>query len=103
MPRWLSRLTLEVTATKVERLQEITDEDARAEGCGLYVVGHGFITEHELRDDPGYSVYLAPRQGFEVVWRELHGDEAWDQNPAVVCLSFNAIRRNIDAINDKAA
>lgn len=102
MPRWASRLTLTVTDVRVQRLQEISEEDAVAEGVGLYVPGHGFITESELRADPGYSNFLAPRMGFEAVWSEIHGPDAWDANPWVAAIGFTVHRCNIDRMgNDR--
>lgn len=98
MPRWASRLTLLVTAVKVERLQDISEEDAKAEGAGLYVPGHGFITQDELRGDPGYSNFLAPRLGFEVIWTEINGPGAWQANPWVAVITFETHRCNIDKL-----
>lgn len=97
MPRWASRLTLLVTDVRVERLQDISEKDARAEGVGLYVPGHGFITESELRCDPGYSNFLDPRLGFETIWSEIHGPDAWARNDWVTAITFRTIRANIDA------
>lgn len=101
MPRWASRLTLIVAATKIEPLQAISEADAKAEGCGLYVPGHGFIEPHELAE--GYSNYLAPRMGFEEIWNILHGADSWQSNPEVVALTFRVIKANIDAPEAKAA
>ena len=98
MPRRISRLTLIVEDVRVERLQEISKEDARAEGAGLYVPGHGFIDYDELRADPGYSNFLAPRMGFEAIWSEIHGSDAWDQNPWVAAISFRVVKANIDTM-----
>ena len=102
MPRWASRITLTVTETRRQRLQEISEDDAKAEGCGLYVAGHGWITMEELRADPGYSVYLVARHGFQDIWRNLHGRESWDKNPEVIALTFTVQQCNIDS-KDKAA
>jgi hypothetical protein len=88
MPRALSRLTLLVTEVRVQRLQEISEADAQAEGAGLYVPGHGFITDADLRCDPGYSNFLAPRMGFEAIWAEIYGPDAWVANPWVAAISF---------------
>lgn len=96
MPRWASRLTLVVTAVKIERLQEISEADARAEGV-LYVPGHGDITPTDLRADPGYSNFLNCRMGFAAIWQELHGRDSWGANPEVVALSFIVQHSNIDA------
>jgi hypothetical protein len=72
MPRWASRITLRVTAVKVERLQDISREDAIAEGveggCG-----------------PGYDFAL---HAFMRLWNKLHGENAWKANPEVVAISF---------------
>lgn len=103
MPRHLSRLTLLVTDVRVERLQEISEEDAKAEGAGLFVPGHGFISESELRTDPGYSNFLSPRLGFETIWSEIHGDGTWAANPWVVALTFEVHKANIDTLAKEAA
>lgn len=103
MPRWASRLTLIVTAVKTERLQDITEADARAEGCGLYVPGHGWITRDELRADPGYSNFLAARMGFSLIWEMLYGRDSWESNPWVVAISFRPVLANIDSLKEQAA
>lgn len=89
--RDLSRLTLLVTATKTERLQDITDADATAEGAqGRGGNGHTFADS-------------SPRNGFADIWRSLHGAESWDANPEVIALSFRVARSNIDAPEALAA
>lgn len=97
MPRWASRLTLTVTDVRVQRLQEISEEDARAEGA------------HErsrIGDDPMHPTwtmtgegwrYETPREAFAALWQELHGSGAWDANPWVVAITFSVEKRNIDA------
>lgn len=77
MPRRASRLTLDVADVRVQRLQEITEEDARAEGYDTEIGG--------------------PRNWFCVLWKCLHGNDAWDANPSVVAINFHVRRRNIDA------
>jgi hypothetical protein len=88
MPRWASRLTLVVTATKIERLQDISEEDARAEGV-----------EKMVMDDEG-KFYLSDRGtyrcGFAGIWSHLHGPESWESSPEVVCLTFAVHKANID-------
>lgn len=98
MPRWASRLTLYVTEVRVERLQDISEADARAEGAELFVPGHGFITEAELRADPGYSNFLAPRMGFETIWTEINGPDSWAENPFVAAYTFRPVLGNIDTL-----
>lgn len=86
MPRWASRLTLIVTATKIERVQEITNEDARAEGV------------MPSENHPGHA-----RPHFALVWTDLHGFDSWGANPEVVALHFRTIFANIDTPEAKAA
>ena len=80
MPRWASRITLTVTEVRRQRLWEISDHDARAEGT------HGY------RQLEGYPAFRA-------IWSDLHGAENWDANPGIVALTFTVERRNIDAKN----
>lgn len=96
MPRWASRLTLVVTGVKVERLQEISREDAIAEGCESPLIG----TEAPA---PAHGVYLADeRTSFAQLWNRLHGEGAWRTNPWIVAITFAVHKANIDAM-EKAA
>ncbi len=91
MPRWASRLTLAVTAVRVQRLQEISREDAIAEGCESPLIG-------SEAPRPGPGVYLADeRTSFAQLWNRLKGPGSWDANPWVVAITFTAHRCNIDA------
>lgn len=100
LPRVRSRLTLYVTETKIERVQAISERDARAEGA-LYVPGHGEIAPADLAE--GYSNYLNCRMGYEVLWRMINGDDAWNLNPWVVALTFNVHKANIDRMGEELA
>ena len=100
-PRWASRLTLIVTATKIERLQDITDADAIAEGVtrheqralGYWVPG----VEHPNKDFPVLSRPTA-REMFAALWDVDHKPGAWLANPEVVAISFSVHEFNIDAM-----
>lgn len=89
MPRWCSRLTLQVTGTKVERLQDINLQDVRNEGCEVRMFSL-FGAEGPERQKIGASV-------FGNLWSEIHGPESWNANPEVVAISFRVIKANIDA------
>lgn len=90
MPRWASRITLAVTAVRVQRLQEISREDAIAEGCESPLIG-------SEAPRPGPGVYLADeRTSFAQLWNRLKGPGSWDANPWVVAVSFVTHMRNID-------
>lgn len=67
MPRIASRITLEITGIRVERLNAITEQDARAEGF------------NSLND-------------FKKLWAALNGDKSWDQNPFVWVIEFRRIK-----------
>lgn len=85
MPRWASRLTLTVTAVKVERLQDITGMDAMREGVS--------IPAHIPQD--GADLDCARRE-FKSLWTSIHGPGAWEANPWVAAITFTVERRNID-------
>ncbi len=99
LPRWASRLTLTVTDVRVQRLSEITEEDAQAEsfkagqlndGFGPRDMGGGYTVE-----SPG--TYASAVGMFLLTWQELHPD--WDgySDPWVVALTYSVEHRNIDA------
>lgn len=95
MPRWASRLTLEVENVRRERLQDISEDDALAEGCEPIMAS----------DDEEAETYAAAKDVFSKVWVELHGDNdnAWLRNPEVVAISFRVHQRNIDHLTGAAA
>lgn len=92
MPREFSRLTLTVTEVRVQRLQDISEEDAMAEGAMRWGADfHG-----------GGSTHQTARENFASLWNSLHGPEAWDANPWVVALAFTVQHGNIDKIGGAA-
>lgn len=104
MPRTWSRLTLIVTATKVERLQDITEDDAKAEGVYLHRSWGGaewYRVDGNLHV-PAYASNRA-RDTFAYLWASIHGNESWHDSPEVVAISFKVVRANIDAPEAKAA
>lgn len=100
MPRWASRLTLIITATKIERLQNITDEDAQAEGIVEDDGDTADIWYIPGAAAAGWKIQMAARPAsvFKSLWIALHGADAWDANPEVVALTFTVHLQNIDAI-----
>lgn len=97
MPRWASRLWLEVTDVRVERAASISEADAEAEGC-VWDSADG----HDIWYVPGADLdrmdATAP-ECFARLWASLHikPGERWQDNPWVVAVSFNVHRGNIDA------
>lgn len=78
MPRWASRLTLEITEVRVERLQAITEEDAMADGGWLYA------------DCP---VHKNPVRSFAELWDKLNAKRgfAWESNPFCWAITFRRL------------
>jgi hypothetical protein len=92
MPRWASRLTLTVTDVRVQKLREITEEDAEAEGVGASGWDPGLPEDQRWRHP-----VCGAAENFAALWNSIHGPGAWDANPAVVALTFTVAKRNIDA------
>lgn len=90
MPRRASRIALEVTSVRVERLQEIADNDIRAEGVvfdGKWWLG----AEHDAKGTP--KLFPLARQAWESRWDSINGDRAsWDRNPWVWRIEFRRLR-----------
>lgn len=80
MPRWASRITLEITDVRVERLQDISEEDARAEGADP-------ISE-EVSSNP----LIRYRAAFHSLWSSINGIGSWQSNPWVWVISFKVVK-----------
>lgn len=92
MPRWASRITLTVTDVRVQRLQDISEEDAKAEGIVQYGRFFG------LPDSDWDDAELSAKAAFQNLWDSLNAKRApWDSNPWVVAVSFDVKKGNIDA------
>ena len=85
-----SQLELEVKAVRVERLQEISEEGAKAEGVEPWVPGHGPIDVR--REEPGMVMSASYRDGLEMTWNSLNAKRApWESNPWVWAVRFAVI------------
>jgi hypothetical protein len=84
MPRWASRIELEVTGVRVERLQDISLRDVRAEGCEVREFWL-FGADAAGRQRVGASVYRD-------LWESINGAGTWAANPYVWCVSFRRVR-----------
>ena len=83
MPKWASRITLDITDVRVERLQGISEEDAIAEGCGnVHATGVG-------KNGANFDM-LWDDSGFAMLWESINGKEyPWESNPWVWAVGFN--------------
>lgn len=119
MPRWASRISLEVTEIRVQRIQDITEEDARAEGLprnwtdgepGWNPDEHGYLTPagcyaDESGDDSPecwvwwkgrreVGVVYTAREAFQLWWGYINGERAggsWEANPWVWVVAFKRV------------
>ena len=123
MPRWASRWTPTVTDVRVQRVQDISEADAVAEGATPRGACSGFLSR-----DTGWSMDWSrvgqlsayatrppggpakmplqetdislgdPQMAFASYWNDLHGPEAWDRNDWVAAYTFTVQRGNIDDV-----
>lgn len=92
MPRWASRISLEITTVRVERLHAISEDDARAEGVPLLDYAFGQAYGGALTGDGVTRVPMASaRDAFADLWREINGDASWDANPWVWVVAFERV------------
>lgn len=85
MPRALSRIDLEVTGVRVERLQDISENDALAEGAD----GPHPASWHPDAPEVGPESY---RLGFRELWESINGAGSWEANPWVWVVEFRRIK-----------
>lgn len=82
MPRALSRFTIEITNVTIQRIQEITEEEARAEG----------VAWSDGTDAFGRATLVLPaRKEFRHLWDDLYPDHNWIANPWVWVVSFTKV------------
>lgn len=85
MSRWASRLTLTVTDVRVQRLQEISEEDAIAEGVPA-----------------DYGEHIHGPGGYRDIWEAINGTGSWAANPWVAAYTFTVQHANIDAVERRS-
>lgn len=84
MPRWASRITLGITSVRVERLQEISEADAVAEG-----ISKSPRTDRYIPGNCDYAVWA-----YRELWDSINGkSHSWDSNPWVWVIEFKVIGR----------
>lgn len=96
MPRWASRITLEVTDVRVQRVQEISEEDAKAEGIdrdkwGVEFYAPGVVYTNCYGDKmPGVKPYHKAAEAYRDLWNEINAKRGfgWDENPWVWAVTF---------------
>lgn len=96
MPRWASRITLEITGVRVERLQQISESEAAIEGMIFTDYGVGRFGQQ----NPGYSwrptthtdqCLPNARMAYANLWEEIYGEGSWQANPWVWVIEFERV------------
>jgi hypothetical protein len=93
MPRSACRIRLKITDIRVERLQDISEADAIAEGAepALETAGGNFL---EYIDKSHVFYNFAPfkfRTGYKKLWSKINGQKSWDENPFVWVIEFKKL------------
>ncbi len=89
LPKAASRIWLEVTDVRVERLKDITQEDAISEGIGREWDGSKFW--YEDYSNPKAMLRQQPLESFKTLWQKINGEKNWNSNPWVWCVSFSVL------------
>lgn len=92
MPKEAARIWLEVTDIKVERLQDISEEDAIAEGVDKHPYNGMKGWEYRYKNyQHTTSAVLYAKNSFSTLWRSINGGESWGANPWVWVVSFKVL------------
>lgn len=102
MWRWASRIQLEITGVRVERLNDISEADAKAEGLKA-ISKDGNLIKYGIPDADGLpgnddlglhwnEWEICPIQAYKKLWELINGAGSWDENPWVWCISFRVVK-----------
>ena len=96
MPRWASRLTLEIVGVRVERLNEISEEDAIAEGIERDAAE---FKNYNVKDVafPWIGGVGAASASYSSLWESINGPGSWEANPWVWVLEFKPVESEVKA------
>ncbi len=101
LPSWASRITLEIVALRVERLQDISADDARAEGVKDNLIALSGKTKtspflprqhYDLPNGDAPSPDEIARANYAALWQSINGHGSWDANPWVWVIEFKRIK-----------
>lgn len=99
MPRAASRINLEITGVRVERLQDISEADAKAEGINCYPfrpddgfpICDGYT---HLPDDGKCKLHPTAAKAYRELWESINGPGSWDSNPWVWMIEFKRLNQS---------
>lgn len=95
MPRWASRITLEIKSVRVERVQDITEGDAKAEGCSEWIPCSVYTGLKGVRIG-GAARKGTHKEYFELLWNSINSKRGygWSSNPWVWVIEFEKLEEN---------
>lgn len=96
MPRWASRITLVVTEVRVQRLSEISRDDAIAEG--IERVGGGMLRWENWATGIEGMHGMSPQSAYALLWNAINGPGSWEASPWVAAYTFTVHLSNIDQV-----
>ena len=91
MRRADSRITLRVTSVRVERVQDISEDDARAEGVSELPLQEGAPGAWWRVPGTGMGPHHSARAAFKALWESINGAESWEANPFVWVVGFERV------------
>lgn len=101
MPKKKCRIFLEITDVRVERLQDISEEDAIAEGVESFNHGYGGSPVGVWYKDYIYGKFnLKPNFSFKSLWKKINGEDSWNTNPWVWVYEFKVVEKPKDFTNE---
>ena len=100
MPRWASRLTLTLTEVRVQRLQEISEDDAISEGIERVGGPTSCSPWKDYSREQRFKFFSAPSASYRTLWDSINAKRApWESNPWVWALTFTVHQSNIDTMD----
>ena len=97
MPRWASRIMLEIVSVRVERVQDISEKDAKAEGITGYSDNLGSRHSNPTMIYPAFPEkdggFLRAQDAFECLWDSINAKRgySWESNPWVWVIEFKRL------------
>lgn len=96
MPRWASRLTLKITDVRVERVQNISEEDAIAEGLKIMNEDNLYYSSIAPENEWPFNWDLNPIEAYRHLWNSINNN--WNENPYTWVINFEVIHKNVDEV-----
>lgn len=92
MSKWMSRLILEIVSVRVERLNDISDEDSKAEGIHQIAHGRSGYYYSAFNKEPDPNNWCHPGSAYKELWESINSPGSWDLNPWVWVVEFKEVK-----------